>query len=195
MQKKKRDFMNFLMKYRFNPIAIVSAIFLLMFFLIGLMWVLIPPPPKNIEIATGFPTGLYYQFAQRLKSELAHENVNLEIVTTGGTMDNLALLGESDSHVDFAMVQGGVEDISKYPDLVSVAGMFYEPMWIWYRTSAFKADGGRLSVLEQLKGKRVSIGNEGSGTLSLSQALLGISGMVIPPFLTKHKSRSWYCKC
>ena len=177
MQKKKRDFMNFLIKHRFNPIAIVSTIFLLILLLVGLMWILIPPPPKNIEIATGFPTGLYYQFAQRLKGELAREKVNLEIVTTGGTMDNLALLGNPNSHVDFAMVQGGVADVSKYPDLVSIAGMFYEPMWIWYRTSAFKADGGRLSVLEQLKGKRVSIGNEGSGTLTLTQALLEVSGI------------------
>ena len=68
--------MNFLIKHRFNPIAIVSAIFLLILLLVGLMWILIPPPPKNIEIATGFPTGLYYQFAQRLKGELAGPSVD-----------------------------------------------------------------------------------------------------------------------
>ena len=55
--------------------------------------------------------------------------------------------------------------------------MFYEPIWIWYREPAFKSDGGRLSVLSQLKGKRVSIGNVGSGTLALSNALLQVSGI------------------
>jgi hypothetical protein len=75
------------------------------------------------------------------------------------------------------MVQGGVADISKYPNLVSIAGMFYEPIWIWYREPAFKADGGRLSILSQLKGKHISIGNEGSGTLALSNALLRFSGL------------------
>lgn len=134
-----------------------------------------PPPPKTIEMATGFPTGLYYQFGERLKKELAQDGVDLEVKTTGGTIDNLALLSDPKSGVKFAMIQGGVADVSKYPNLVSIAGMFYEPIWVWYREPAFKSDGGRLQVLGQLKGKRVAIGNEGSGTLALSSALLKIS--------------------
>jgi hypothetical protein len=74
-------------------------------------------------------------------------------------------------------VQGGVADVSKYPNLVSIAGMFYEPIWVWYREPGFKNEGGRLQVLGQLKGKRVAIGNEGSGTLALSTTLLKISGI------------------
>jgi TRAP transporter TAXI family solute receptor len=142
----------------------------------SILWILIPPPPKVIDMATGFPTGLYYQFGERLKTELAQEGVKLDLMTTGGTVDNLALLNEPNSGVDFAMIQGGVADISKYPKLVSIAGVFYEPVWVWYREAAFKGEGG-LRVLSQLKGKRVSIGNEGSGTLALSNALLQISGL------------------
>lgn len=70
------------------------------------------------------------------------------------------------------MVQCGVANLDEYPKLVSIAGMFYEPIWVWYRDSAFKNDGGQLNILSQLKGKRVSIGNEGSGTLVLSKDLL-----------------------
>jgi len=128
-------------------------------------------------MATGFPTGLYHQFGERLKTVLAKEGVTLDLKSTGGTIDNLALLSDPKSGIDFAMVQGGVADISKYPDLVSIAGMFYEPIWIWYREPAFKTDGGRLSVLGRLKGKRVSLGNVGSGTLALSNALLQVSGI------------------
>jgi len=79
--------------------------------------------------------------------------------------------------VDFAMVQGGVAHVNDYPNLVSVAGMFYEPIWVWYREGAFKNSDGYLSILSQLKGKRVSIGNEGSGTLVLAQNLLQASGI------------------
>ena len=61
-------------------------------------------------------------------------------------------------------------------------GMFYEPVWVWYREDSFKNDGGQLRVLDQLKGKRVSIGNEGSGTLALSEALLKISGISTDDF-------------
>ena len=169
--------MNSIKRQIYNPLAIVAAFFAVLTIIFGVLWILIPPPPKVIEMATGFPTGLYYQFGERLKVELAQDGVKLDLRTTGGTVDNLALLNDPNSGVDFAMVQGGVADVSKYPELVSVAGMFYEPIWVWYRESAFKNDGGQLRVLGQLKGKRVSIGNEGSGTLALSNALLKISGI------------------
>ena len=169
--------MRSLKKYLYNPWAIALSFCALLTILFGVLWILIPPPPKAIEMATGFPTGLYYQFGERLKTELNEEGVALQVKATGGTLDNLALLSDPKSGVAYAMIQGGVADISKYPDLVSLAGMFYEPVWVWYREPAFKNDGGQLRVLSQLKGKHVAIGNEGSGTLALSQTLLKISGI------------------
>jgi len=176
IQKTIKIFMKSIKRHLYNPLAIGSVFFAVLIIAFSILWILIPPPPKVIEMATGFPTGLYYQFGERLKTELAQEGVKLDLMTTGGTVDNLALLNEPNSGVDFAMVQGGVADMSKYPKLVSIAGMFYEPVWVWYREAAFKGEGG-LRVLSQLKGKRVSIGNEGSGTLALSNALLQISGL------------------
>jgi len=97
--------------------------------------------------------------------------------STGGTLDNLALLNDSKSGVAFAMVQGGVANINDDPKLVSIARMFYEPIWVWYREGAFKNDREQLKILSQLKGKRVSIGNEGSGTLVLTKDLFKTSGI------------------
>jgi TRAP transporter TAXI family solute receptor len=169
--------MQSLKKHLYNPWAIALSFLSLLAILFVVLWILIPPLPKTIEMATGFPTGLYYQFGERLQAELSKERVELQVKATGGTLDNLALLSDSKSGVGFAMVQGGVADISKYPNLVSVAGMFYEPIWVLYREAAFKSDTSPLRVLSQLKGKRVSIGNEGSGTLVLSQTLLKLSGI------------------
>ncbi len=169
--------MNFIKRQIYNPLALAAAFFTLLIILFGVLWILIPPPPKSIEIATGFPTGLYYQFGERLKADLSKEGVNLKVRSTGGTLDNLALLKDPKSGVDFAMVQGGVANVSDYPNLVSIAGMFYEPIWVWYREGAFKSDGGQLKILSQLKGKNVSIGNEGSGTLALAKDLLQTSGI------------------
>ena len=163
-------------RHLYNPIAIGSVFFAVLIIAFGILWILIPPPPKTIEMATGFPSGLYYQFGERLKIELTEDRINLDVIETSGSVDNLKLLGDPNSEVDFAIVQGGVSDITQYPKLVSIAGMFYEPVWVWYREAAFKGDGG-LRVLSQLKGKRVSIGNEGSGTLALSNVLLQISGI------------------
>ena len=169
--------MNFIKKQIYNPLALAAVFFGLLIILFGVLWILVPPPPKSIEMATGFPTGLYYQFGERLKTELAKDGVDLHVRSTGGTIDNLTLLNDPKSGVDFAMVQGGVANISEYPNLVSIAGMFYEPIWVWYREGAFKNDGGQLKILSQLKGKKVSIGNEGSGTLALANNLLQASGI------------------
>lgn len=169
--------MNFIKRQIYNPVALLAAFFAILIILFGVLWILVPPPPKSIEMATGFPTGLYYQFGDRLKAELAKEGVDLKVRSTGGTLDNLALLNDPKSGVEFAMLQGGVANLDEYPKLVSVAGMFYEPIWVWYREGAFKSDGGQLKILSQLKGKRVSIGNEGSGTLALTKDLLQASGI------------------
>ena len=169
--------MNFIKRQIYNPLALAASFIVLLIILFGVLWILVPPPPKSIELATGFPTGLYYQFGERLKAELSQDGVDLKVRSTGGTIDNLAILNDPKSGVDFAMVQGGVANISEYPNLVSIAGMFYEPIWVWYREGTFKSDGGQLKILSQLKGKRVSIGNEGSGTLALAKDLLQISGI------------------
>ena len=145
--------MNFFKRQIYNPLALLASFFMLLIILFGVLWILVPPPPKSIELATGFPTGLYYQFGERLKTELATDGVSLKVRSTGGTIDNLTLLNDPKSGVDFAMVQGGVAKISDYPNLVSIAGMFYEPIWVWYRESAFKGEGGQLKILSQLKGR------------------------------------------
>jgi len=182
MAKTSRILMNFIRKNIYNPIAVGAAFFILVALLFSTLWVLVPPPPRSIELATGFPTGLYQKFGERLQSELAEQGVSMKLRKTGGTGDNLALLSDQHSGVDFAMVQGGVADLSKYPGLVSIAGVFYEPVWVWYRESSFKNEGGRLSLLSQLKGKRVSIGNDGSGTLTLTSQLLKASGLSMNDF-------------
>ena len=169
--------MDFIRKNIYNPVAIAISFLILAILLFSTLWVLVPPPPRSIELATGFPTGLYQKFGERLQDRISQQGVSLKLRTTGGTGDNLALLNDPDSGVDFAMVQGGVADLSKYPNLVSIAGVFYEPLWVWYRPDSFKNEGASLNLLSQLKGKRISIGNEGSGTLSLASQLLQASGL------------------
>ncbi|AGG34101.1 TRAP transporter solute receptor TAXI family protein [beta proteobacterium CB] len=171
--------MDFIRKNLYNPLAVGIAFLILVAILFATLWVLVPPPPRSIELATGFPAGLYQKFGEKLQTELAREGVSLKLRTTGGTSDNLALLSNPDSGVDFAMVQGGVADLLKHPNFVSIAGVFYEPVWVWYRESSFPNESGRLGLLSQLKGKRISIGNEGSGTLSLASQLLEASGLTL----------------
>lgn len=170
--------MNRIQGLRYNPYALLALLALLIIFVFGALWMLIPAPPKSITIATGFQDGSYYRFGERMQSSLKKQGVELQVMKTGGTIDNLALLADPKSGVDLAMIQGGVADVSQYPHLVSIAGMFYEPVWVFYRESSFKGLPDGLTLLTQLKGKRVSVGNPGSGTNSIATLLLDTSGIM-----------------
>jgi TRAP-type uncharacterized transport system substrate-binding protein len=169
--------MNRIQGLRYNPYALLALLALLIVFIFGVLWTLIPAPPKSIAIATGFQEGLYYRFGERMQSSLQKEGVELQVLKTGGTLDNLALLADPKSGVDLAMIQGGVADVSRYPHLVAIAGMFYEPIWVFFHEASFKGTPDGLTLLTQLKGKRISIGNPGSGTNSIAKLLLDTSGI------------------
>ena len=97
---------------------------------------------------------------------MAKEGIELEVRQTAGTIENLELLNDPNSGVSLAFVQGGVAgEASKYPNINALAGMYYEPLWIVYRPEAFKKN---IDHFADLDGHKVSIGNVGSGTLSLT---------------------------
>ena len=117
------------------------------------IWLLVPPLPKSIVIATGSPTGLYHRFGESLKEELKKEGITVELRNTKGSIENLQLLSDPHSGVDLGLAQTGTANQTDYPKLASIAGVFYEPYWIWYRTNSF-TDSGGLNSVNQLKGKK-----------------------------------------
>jgi len=129
-----------------------------------------PAPPKRIVITTGGESGAYYQFAQRYAAILARDGITLEVKASAGSLENLDRLKADQAQVGF--VQGGVMPPKEDPDaeddsgLLSLGSLFYEPVWVFYR-------GERdLSRLTELRGKRIAIGQEGSGVRQLAQQLL-----------------------
>jgi hypothetical protein len=52
--------------------------------------------------------------------------------------------------------------------------MYFEPLWVFYRKASFDAP---IEYLDQLRGKRISVGEEGSGTKVLAELLLGETGV------------------
>jgi TRAP transporter TAXI family solute receptor len=131
-----------------------------------------PPPPDRLRIATGGRDGAYAAFARDYAAVLAKSDVTLEVVETSGSMENLDRLrtGGGDG-VDIAFVQGGLGDPATDPDLLGVASLYYEPLWVFAR--AGEATGGRIA----LTGQRVAIGKTGSGTHALATKLLQANGL------------------
>jgi TRAP transporter TAXI family solute receptor len=130
-----------------------------------------PAPPRTIVMSTGGEGGAYHAFAQRYQAILARDGVRLEVRTSSGSVENVARLRDPDSDVSLAFVQGGVATAEEAPELVTLGSLYYEPLWVFYRGKE------TLDRLSQLKGKRLAVGPEGSGSRKLALALLEATGM------------------
>jgi TRAP-type uncharacterized transport system substrate-binding protein len=122
-------------------------------------------------MATGAEGSAYAEFGERYRELLARHGVTLELVPTNGAVDNVRKLNDAKSGVSVAFVQGGFADAAQAPDLVSLGTVFYEPVWLFIR-----GDLPRASA-DMLKGRRVSIGPEGSGTRKLASELITAVGL------------------
>ena len=136
-----------------------------------------PAPPRTLTMSGG-PKGSSFQtIAERYRSILAENGIDLKIIPSEGSLQNLDRLSEPHSQVDIALVQAGITEAeaarqgSNTGDLVSLGSMFYQPLTVFYR--------GRKPIarLSQLKGKRIAIGRQGSGTRLLALALLDANGI------------------
>jgi TRAP-type uncharacterized transport system substrate-binding protein len=122
-------------------------------------------------MATGSEGGAYHEIGKRYQEILAREGVRLRLLPTGGSVENLALLRNVRSGVSVALLQGGTTTESEAPEIESLGTVFYEPLWLFYR-SEFRDQG-----LKGLRGRKISIGPQGSGTRALSLELLKRRGI------------------
>ncbi len=125
-----------------------------------------PAPPKSVTLAAGGTAGAYYAFGKRYAEVLAKSGVKLEVRPTAGSVENVKLMADPASGVSIALLQGGIGEAKAMGEVMSLGRMFLEPVWVFYRGT------GTIDRLTQLKGKRIAVGPEGSGTRALAEALL-----------------------
>jgi len=153
----------------------IIELLLLVLLVGGVFWAVMDTlhllPPRTVTMATGPEGGAYQRFGERYREILAHEGFELRLTPTAGAVENLSLLNDTNSGVSISLLQGGLTTERDSPDLVSLGTVFYEPLWFFCRDGV--GDGGR----EALRGRRISIGPEGSGTRSLCLELLARNGI------------------
>jgi TRAP transporter TAXI family solute receptor len=138
-----------------------------------------PAPPDTLILTTGAPDGAYHAFASRYQAVFEREGVTLELKPSNGSVENLARLKDNAALVDAGFIQGGLGLLSLNPQrqpveettLFSLANLFYEPIWLFYQ--------GRQEItgFAQLKGLRIAIGANGSGTRKVALELLAAAGV------------------
>ena len=124
-----------------------------------------PAPPRHITISAGNPRGAYYAFAQKYQAELAKEKIDLKILPSSGSRENIERLLKGSA--DIALVQGGTAFSDE--KLLSLGSLYYEPVTIFYKKNL------QLKRLNDFAGLKISIGPQGSGTHMLANQLFAIN--------------------
>ena len=122
-------------------------------------------PPRTIVMATGAKGGANYEMGTRYQEILAQAGVTLKLRPTAGGLENLALLQDPQSGVSVGFIQGGTTSKKLSPHLKSLGTVFYEPLWLFYRSEIGEG-------IQALRGRRISIGPQGSGTRALALELV-----------------------
>jgi TRAP transporter TAXI family solute receptor len=134
---------------------------------------LYPAVPRVLVMATGPVGSAYSDFGRRYQELLARQGVRLTLLNTAGSIKDLSLLATRQSGVGIAFAENGLTRSEETRDLVSLGTVAYEPLWIFCRDK-------RLALSDQLNelhGKRISIGPAGGGTQDLALKLLARNGV------------------
>lgn len=129
-----------------------------------------PAPKKELTIVTGSKNSNYYKTALKYQKLLAKQNVQLNVIETSGSVENLDLINAGKADIGF--VQAGIIDSNDKHEVESLASVYYEPLWIFY-----KNQGYTIEYIVELINKKVSIGNNGSGTQYLAIQMLIDNGI------------------
>jgi TRAP-type uncharacterized transport system substrate-binding protein len=158
---------------RLAPLRAVGVAAVTLLLVAGLWWAFTvwqPGAPRVVVMATGAAKSAYASYGQRYREILARSGVDLRLRTTAGALENLALLRDPASGVSVAFSQAGTLAAGDADALASLGTVFYEPLWLFHR--GLDRDG-----YAALRGRRLSIGPEGSGTRALALWALSLGGI------------------
>lgn len=134
---------------------------------------------KQLTIATGGTGGIYYPLAGGFGTIIGKEipGVTATAEVTGGSLDNMKLIGSGGADVAFTQVDTAVDAVSgrgKFPKKLPIRALV-----VMYPNlmQVISLDGNGVTKFEDLKGKRVSTGSPGSGTEIFAMRLIEAAGM------------------
>lgn len=139
------------------------------------------PASKSLRIGTGNPEGTYYSYVGEFAT-LAGNDLSVSRTQTAGTVASIRLLQKG--FVDGAITQNDLlydaingtgnftgENTKNNLNFSAVAGLYTESLQV-----VTTADSG-IESIEDLKGKRVSVGEEESGVIQNAAQILPVYGL------------------
>jgi hypothetical protein len=123
-------------------------------------------PPGTIRFISGPDGSSYRNLADKYQQALQRYGVKVEVLPSRGALENLERLADRSKKVDVGFVQGGLTDGLDTTHLVSLGTVFAQPLMVYCRSRE------PVELLSALRGKRLAIGPEGSGTRVLALKIL-----------------------
>jgi TRAP transporter TAXI family solute receptor len=143
----------------FSAVVIIVAVFLFFY----------SAPPRTIVMTSGVEGSAYQRIAGRYAKILAGQGVTLKILPSGGSRENLDRL--KGGKVDIGFVQTGVAKSEETEKLVSLGSVAYQPLYLFYRGA------GSAGLVSEFRGKRLAVGEKGTGTHVLALQILALNGI------------------
>jgi uncharacterized protein len=127
-------------------------------------------------IATGPSDGSYFQIAQDIKNVAGKDNIDIQVLPTKGSIENIQLLGAG--KVDLAIVQLDalrfVSDVLKKQKDFDLFDSIKVIMNLYPEEVHVLSNKSDIQTFYQLEGKRISVGTEGGGTAITAAVLLSV---------------------
>jgi TRAP-type uncharacterized transport system substrate-binding protein len=152
-------------------VGMIAVVVLAVAALWAVVALLRPMPPRTVVMATGPEGSAYHEMGMRYRDLLARSGITVQLLPTAGTLENLARLRDPRSEVRISFLFGGLTSEVESPGIESLGAVFYEPLWLFYLRE-YRGRG-----LEALRGRKISIGPDGSGTRALSLEVLARNGV------------------
>jgi len=135
---------------------------------------------KTIAIGTGGTGGVYYPLggglANLLSKHLPGYQVTAEV--TGGSVDNLKLIGSGQSEVGFSMADAALDALNG-EDKFKGAKVAVRTLTVLYpnRMHVVTIEGTGIEKMSDLRGKRLSTGSPGSATEVMAFRVIEAAGL------------------
>jgi uncharacterized protein len=135
---------------------------------------------KTIAIGTGGTGGVYYPLGGGLANVLSKNlpGVQATAEVTGGSVDNLKLLGSGQSEIAFSMADAALDAVNG-EDKFKSGKIPVRTLMVLYpnRMHVVTVDGTGIEKMSDLKGKRVSTGSPGSATEVMAFRVIEAAGL------------------
>ena len=135
---------------------------------------------QNISIGTGGTGGVYYPIGGGLAAVLSKHVPGMQATAevTGGSVDNLKLIGTDKPYIGFTMADAGL-DAYKGEDKFKGNKIPLRTLMVLYpnRMHLVSIEGRGVNKMSDLKGKHISTGSPGSATEVMAFRILEAAGI------------------